>query len=139
MTITEFLLARIEEDEEAALWAGGPAWTSSDDPDAEDILADADNWLADSQPVSALASRDTRAHIARHDPARVRRECEAKRRIVGGALGFRSAAASMHGGDLRESIRKDVAEMMATTAEDALKPLAAVYSDHPDYDPEWAV
>lgn len=55
-------------------------------------------------------------HIARHDPARVLAECEAKRRIV--------EWASDGEGEFHWST--------------VLAPLAAVYADHPDYREEWS-
>jgi len=84
MSIVEFLLARIAEDEEVAQ--------------------------------------------ARHDPARVLAECEAKRRIVG----------------LHER-RPDWPDCQECGDRDYQKPwpcstlrlLALPYSDHPDYRPEW--
>ena len=59
LTLTEFLLARIAEDEAEARKAG-PMWRNE--------------WSAEDVDVTL--------HIERHDPARVLAECEAKRRIV---------------------------------------------------------
>lgn len=70
-------------------------------------------------------------HIARHDPARVLREVEAKRRIVGLA------------GPIVEAVPEDDwGETMHETAmAEALRPvlrlLALPYADHPDYRQEW--
>lgn len=55
-------------------------------------------------------------HIARHDPARVLREVEAKRRIL-----------ALH------------EELNEPHLYEAVQHLAAVWSDHPGYRPEWAV
>lgn len=63
MTLTEFLLARIAEDEAAASYA-----STRGDFDWEQ---DAGGWW--------LGFYD---HYRRHDPVRVLAECEAKRRIV---------------------------------------------------------
>jgi hypothetical protein len=91
VTLTEFLLTRIAEDEIAArmaVKAAGASWSSKPRP----------------------RGFSTDVHVARHDPARVLAECEAKRVIV------------------KES-KPD---------EDwVLYVLAAVYADHPDYLPEW--
>ncbi len=81
MTITEFLLARIAEDEAVALAANGPS-----------------------------------VHAARHDPTRVLAECAAKRAII--------EQAERSDSGWWESIYVAI--------------LAAVYADHPDYDPSWA-
>ena len=107
MTITEFLLARIAEDE-AAL--NGPC----------------------------------RATLSSDDPARVLRECEAKRRIVEahpltrnvvpvwsgetpGVACANCAALGRGDGDIVEDIGPC----------DTLCALASVYADHPDYREEW--
>ena len=60
-----------------------------------------------------------------HDNDRRRREVEAKRAILG-AYAFQS--------------RYDdgIGRVLAHTFHEVLRVLAAVYSDHPDYDPAWA-
>ena len=92
MTITDFLMARLYEDEAEALEA---------------------NWKFG----LVSAPKEVAPHIARHDPARVLREVEAKRKIV------RDVACGFYDSDYDEAVEH----------------LAAVYSDHPDYDPDWAV
>ena len=87
VTITEFLLARIAEDE-----AGARA-----------VVGDRNAWDTPEWDAS------------RWSPWRVLDECEAKRRIV-----------------------DDVqCGWFDTDLAGACKHLAAVYSDHPDYDEEW--
>lgn len=61
-------------------------------------------------------------HIARHDPARVLAEVDAKRQIVDGVAG-----ADPHGAYITGTF----------TAWDALRLLALPYADHPDYREEW--
>lgn len=111
MKIKDFLLARIAEDAEAARRAAfgwGAKWESSSDDYGE--------WFY----VNAEAKRglidgedvDVVGHIARHDPARILAECASKREII--------EAATSEPGSLSY-----------------LCPLAAVYSDHPDYQKEW--
>ncbi|SRR5260221_12173642 len=63
-------------------------------------------------------------HYGRHGPGRVLREVDAKRKIV--AL----AALEVVGG---REIDYDVRDVMDLT----LKTLAAIYSDHSDYDKAW--
>lgn len=149
MDITEFLLARIAEDEAAArassgstvegqvgswtLAPGGDEWAAHEgDLEVEVLVA-----LRPGLPLpprvmegkwSQLAYWETydansgtfttvmpvAQHIARHDPARVLRECAAKRELV-------DAWHDEHGGG------------------HVLKTLAAVYSDHPDYRQEWSL
>jgi hypothetical protein len=80
-----------------------------DEAAARDAEAGMDRpWLAYKQ-VQTAACR----HMGTWDPARVLAECEAKREIV-----------QWYGGALAEH-------------EPALRLLAAVYADHPDYDPSW--
>jgi hypothetical protein len=79
-------------------------------------------------------------HIARHDPASVLREVEAKRLIIDTAVWFRDRAAQVEGervydmDDMRENLRLEVtARVLANT----LSVIAAVYSDRPGYREEW--
>jgi len=136
MEITEFLLARIAEDEAVAqmamqgVWYWEPEsddkWPSEDqslmchsDPDAEfddSVLA---GWGYDASGIEGRS--EDRAHIVRWQPARVLAECAAKRAIV-------------------EALDSDAPEhqwMSALTLEWVVKELAAVYADHPDYDEAW--
>lgn len=94
MNLSEFLLARIAEDEAMA---------------------------RDAQ----AANIDTvvHEHIERWDPARVLAECEAKRRIVEEHPPFLRHCDTCH-----ELDGPDVSPCLT------LRVLAAVYSDHPDYD-----
>lgn len=121
MTITEFLLARIAEDEAVARAAShdGPRWrhpvdiwgpivTIDDGTDFGEAIA-----YAEGRPTD-----DQGEHIARHDPARVLAECEAKRRIVEVA---RYAPEGAGGWGFRRTLRA----------------LASVHADHPDFDEAW--
>ncbi len=98
----EFLLARIDEDEQAARTAGdrhGGEWQDetgivsgtldplrhdSWGPSSLGMYAPEGRWtLWDCEGASSLCtSPEASAHIARWDPARVLAECEAKRRII---------------------------------------------------------
>lgn len=69
-------------------------------------------------------------HIARHDPARVLREVEAKRRI----LEHHSESTLPNGIHLGTCMTCDNWEMPCPT----LRLLADPYSDHPDFRSEWA-
>src|SRR4051812_20108777 len=89
LTLTEFLLARIAEDEESAREATSGRWQVAESwagPNA--VLNDEGHPLAVcGATVEGYDKPATDAeHIARHDPARVLAECEAKRRIVGVAM-----------------------------------------------------
>ena len=134
-TLTEFLLARIAEDEgdaQAAITIQSPHWTCNGYDAAVEV--DVENWNL----VSGEGTFETQVvydegaptlfqaeHIARWDPARVLAECEAKRRIV------EMQAANDEG-------RHQVGfHFRAQTIERVLRLLALPYMDHPDYDEAW--
>ena len=119
MTIVEFLEARLTEDELTAHAAieGSADWRAH--YDYRDVK-DADGHfvvLADSRYPTA----EQAAHIARHSPGRVLRECEAIRSLIA------------------EYLRRDALGDLPGRAvlEDALRVLGSAYSSHPDHDPAW--
>lgn len=125
MTITEFLLARIEEDEELARAAvqdgGGERWQISVVHGAMVQLDDGTEWGGETVIYDeGRPGEEQAAHIARHDPARVLAECEAKREIV-----------RLHAtdADCREARNRHGCETLIA--------LVAVFSDHPDFRSEW--
>jgi L-fucose mutarotase/ribose pyranase (RbsD/FucU family) len=73
--------------------------------------------LADGQYPTA----EQAAHIARHSPARILRQCEAARALIAEFLRLEAL------GDLPGR----------AIAESALQQLASVHSDHPDFDQAW--
>ncbi|MGH9252637.1 MAG: DUF6221 family protein [Acidimicrobiales bacterium] len=131
MTLTEFLTARFDEDEVAAQaafpgpWRHDPGKEWFIDPDKlraaragvrqsggeEAVLAGHALvvGVAATGPSDDPQSMADADHIARHDPARVSADVEAKRRIM------------------------KVAEFEL----DILELLALPYADHPDYDEAW--
>ena len=120
MTIVEFLEARLAEDEmtanaaieDAADWHVLYSYRDIKDGDGHYVV------LADSNyPTVGQA-----AHIARHDPARVLRQCEAARAVIAEFL--------------RLDALGDLPGRSAT--ENSLKQLASVHRDHPDFDPTWS-
>jgi hypothetical protein len=120
MTIVEFLEARLAEDEltaNAAIdgsadWYALYAYRDIKDGDGQYVV------LADSQyPTVGQA-----AHIARHSPARILRQCDAARAVIAELL--------------RLDLLGDVPGHSAT--EVALRALVSVHSDHPDFDRTWA-
>ena len=142
MTLTEFLLARIAEDEAAAV----AAVTRSDDPARDGV----NEWVAvgggtvvgpafDSLRHLSLPSREdaTAQHIARHDPARVLAECEAKRRIVEIHRPHPFLLDDDRGEAWEcEACGGDVPASGAVTCP-TTRALATVYADHPDCDETW--
>jgi hypothetical protein len=73
-------------------------------------------------------------HIARHDPTRVLREVEAKRRILDEA-GWAKQNAEMEGGDPRAAALYQGAWI---TYQAVLRWLSQVYADRPGYREQWA-
>ena len=119
MTVVEFLEARLAEDELTANVAidSSPEWhvlyTYRDvrDGDGHYVV------FADTRyPTAGQA-----AHIARHSPARILRQCEATRAIIA------------------EYLRLDALDDLPgrTATHEALKQLTASYRDHADFDPSW--
>jgi hypothetical protein len=113
--LTEFLLARIAEDE-AEVAAFDKEWkTTTVARDVPQGLA----YITDTEYMSLLV-----------DPSRVLAECEAKRRIVerhgrcGTGMGYCDDGGHGWGGEDGLGCA-DLAD------------LAAVYADHPDYRDEW--
>jgi hypothetical protein len=107
-SLTEFLLARIAEDEEVArqpdlMWPS--SWTAK----FRDYEA-----LRETKPRDYAVGR----YCTQFDPARVLAECEAKRRIV-------------------EELTEDCAWDGTLGAQSILQLLAAPYADHPDFDQDW--
>ncbi len=168
MTITEFLLARIEEDEQVARAADGPVWESGDGDVSEGGLY-ANHWviawfkLGETDPDHNFPrysswvrhAHENSVHAAHHDPARVLAECQAKRAIIEwhrnwpvlveeppifapprGDINALTVAVSqqMQWMTQREYIAVFGTEPPPTPI---LRALAAVYKDHPDYNPDW--
>jgi hypothetical protein len=124
MTLTEFLLARIAEDEDVARRLS---------------RATLSGWEADEQEHAVCSMADTIAegvqfgmetHIARWEPRRVIAECEAKRRII-----------DLHDGGKDKSRGLWVNRTGCTCGDmppcRTLAALAMPYADHPDYRVEW--
>lgn len=108
MTLTEFLLARIADDE----------------AEAADMLASWDGDLGDPDATPFVQWGN-----------RVLAECEAKRRIVEWC-GFITTCAT-HRAPVISCRECEAAEMASGYDERVLEFLALPYADHPDYRPEW--
>jgi hypothetical protein len=117
-TLVEFLHARLAEDEQVARVATPGPW----------------RWAA--------LGEATTDHIARHDPARVLAEIDAKRRIVDMHSGHHECAAwDRHSTDLTPTDHTDTVLVdRGYTHEDdpTLRLLALPYAAHKDYRAEWA-
>jgi hypothetical protein len=120
MTLTEFLLARIAEDEEYAQRGTRGRWKLGGLDDAE--LGDA--WW--------LNSADQQ-HAWRWYPDRVLTECEAKRRIVEMANGSADFDTAMPRPGYAQHYHSPSADILIRVQQ----LLALPYADHPDYREEW--
>jgi uncharacterized protein DUF6221 len=124
MTLVEFLTARLDEDEQSAheaedsLGKLNMAWSFQPDGDLGGKVLARDHYVMIPKGTTTIAQ-----HIARHDPARILREVEAKRRII----------IEHHPVDPCDA--HDVA--LGTISCDTLRLLALPYADHPDYDERW--
>jgi hypothetical protein len=131
--LVEFLRARVDEDDSAALGGKGDTpgrWEEKSDPATDIVLYDKSGKLTIGQ----------HRHIARHDPARVLREVEAKRRIIererwhphGGLECGGHPGSYLPHGDYGPGYCGRMDEENPT-----LRDLAIIYADHPDYREEW--
>lgn len=135
MDLVEFLTARLDEDEQVARSAEGGTWSwrqgygdMCDDPECRygQLMSESGGSLTLLMDVHGYdVHRDWEGaeHIARHDPARVLREVEAKRAIL--------SWVEWHVMTFGAS-----ATLLASTQR-LLLALASVYADHPDYQEEW--
>jgi hypothetical protein len=119
MTITEFLEARIDEDEMAAA-----AYARF-----------IDGALKGQKPKKGW----DRPELRMPDPARLSAECAAKRAIVAEQFGYLEAMDGEWGdGCSAQQIRAGDCYNLGVQEMPILRHLAAVYAGHPDYRPEWA-
>lgn len=113
--LVQFLRDCLNDDEQAARTAKPGPWY------------DDDGSVYASHPTDEVVSyTDSGAHIARHDPARVLREVEAKRRALDHYQAVRTHAKGGEPYLLAEgAVRKQIQIM------------ALPYADHPDYQETW--
>lgn len=130
--IVEFLAARLDEDQADAEAAHAGPWVTDLDDEVDENVTDASGqivaWVR-ARPATAA----TRAHIARHDPARVLAEVKAKREIVAQHSGTHECPSPEEWqlGYNTDHVTED--ECMT------LRYLAAVDDQHSDYNPAWNV
>jgi hypothetical protein len=131
-----FLRARLDEDEQAArdaMWCED-AGTWRTEPTPYGTRGAAQRWyIEDSLEDGVVSHVDPQAsddegvarHIVRHDPARVLREVEAKRRLL---EQFRLRG---------DSVRRTVQPATGGVWDDLLRMFALPYADHNDYREKW--
>lgn len=112
----EWLLARLDEDEQVARAARPGPWDGRagivQAEDGQDVATSVGHDQSDPLDVGERMARGDAHHIARHDPARVLADVAAKRRIV--------EREDLHGED-----------------DGTLRLLALPYADHPTYRAEY--
>lgn len=133
--LVAFLRGRLDEDEHTARAASGNQWLS----DAGDSPADA--WILNEDMHLAEVDPPTAEHIARHDPARVLAEVDAKRRIIA----WHSTPHTLVDGfcveDTGPRTHQGEADCACCGYPNGcltVRLLVLPYSSHPDYRPEWA-
>ena len=163
MTITQFLLARIAEDEAVARACAEmfpPPWDVADrgwrvriyasDVTTEDFASDDEDATTVRNPVVMEVEPDRRIkdpqwlserveHVRRHDPARILAECAAKRAIV--ELHVEAVRYVSIGRPEVESLGCETCagyDGPLTYPCPTLRHLATPYAEHPDYDAEWS-
>jgi len=122
-----FLRARLDEDEQTARATAdeyGPAWTA--DNQMESVRSSTGADVVD-EPYTP------RHHIARHDPARVLAEVDAKRRI----LDVYEEVMTKFTESWSPMVPYDRLAGTVSSLRRTLEFLALPYADHPDYRDEW--
>lgn len=131
--LVQFLRTRLDEDEQIARAATSGPWSVDSETYAEAInAADGVQVVAGGRwggEASVFESTEDALHIARHDPARVLRDIEAKRAVIS-----RYERAMEN----RRAHPDDLASAGAFLAlHGAVRLLTVPYADHPDYREQW--
>jgi hypothetical protein len=144
----EFVTARLDEDEQLASAAGSKVWAVSQTGNTTWVTSPPKDGETKRPLVALSVNEGERAHIARHSPARVLAEVDAKRRILApyaDALAQRERLRAR----MREVIHKDHDEFsrlhrqetelfeMGRMLRPVIAALALPYADHPHYDEAW--
>lgn len=135
--LVRWLGEQLDEDEAKARAAGGEAWQWEHGYGdmCNDRTCPYGELATDEAVIMQVHGFDVQQddrqvadHIARHDPARVLREIDAKRKII-------AAYAQVAANDVNEV---EYAHGYANALGDAVRLLALPYADRPDYRAEWA-
>jgi len=129
--IARFVRARLDEAGAVATAAGG-TWSA----DIEGSLLDGGTYLA-TGPYGCGISEEILAHVLLHDPARVLRDIEAKRRIVEDCEKAISKQAEFSPASAIAPHGAPYPAPHANLAYRTLRSLAAEHDGHPDYLPKW--
>jgi hypothetical protein len=123
--LAAFLRERLDEDEPVALAAPDGPWSEDDSRSVVDAAGE--RIICSVNGGRLLPASNTRNHVRRHDPARVLREVEVKRKM-----------AERHG----PSDRREYSYWLCIGCGegdpcDTLRMLAVSYADHDGYREEW--
>lgn len=149
-----FVNARLDEDEQTASAATDGPWLVDSQQYAEVISASdgttvvgGGRWGGE---ASVFESTEDAMHIARHDPARVLTEVDAKRQIIElhqpitdptppfkNTEGFLCSICTAAGGAMYDQQRGILFTDLTVFPCRTLRLLALPYTDHPDYRDEW--
>lgn len=140
-----FINKRLDEDQAAAYALGGTTWTTKHlgDHDYEIHVAYEPliHAVAPTDGIADVQREDVAEHIARYDPRRAQREVAAKRAIVTEHKHYDESAGSkvsIHFGCELCHWHSEYGIPAGVNWCETVKQLAAVWSDHPDYQPGWA-
>lgn len=132
--LATFLRARLDEDESIARAATPGPWSVDSETYAERIgcndgtsVVSGSRWNGE---ASVFNETDDALHIARHDPARVLAEVDAKRKVIAVYTSWAFLT--------RSKPDDPVAEITTLAVAQTLRALALPYVDHPGYREEWA-
>lgn len=131
MNLIEFLKARLDEDEAAANRAIALDWRVDPDDRHHVRVVPAQDAQGPGAVIAYVVGGEA-PHIARHHPARVLREVEAKRRIIA-----EHAATLTIGFDDGSTESRTWCSRCGEKACPTLRLLAEVHADHPNYDETW--
>lgn len=128
--LVDFLKARLDEDEQTAQNAASEQtnWTCELDDGTDPFTAGTgyvDGIGLHGMHSDGYVEASAAVHIARHDPARVLAEVDAKRRVLDEHERVKDAEFPNFDGGY------------AAALGDVLRLLALPYASHPDYRPEW--
>jgi hypothetical protein len=131
-----FLHARLDEDEKEAATASPGPWHAN--PEQDEVVAVDGETVADGFALNSQQLRATVRHIVRHDPARVLREVEAKRRILELHKAVHYRQYDPPAWICLECSSRDDDHYHVTDAPcETVRLLALPYSDHPGYKEAW--
>ncbi|MFF8910178.1 DUF6221 family protein [Streptomyces olivaceoviridis] len=133
--LVQWLRAQLDEDERIARAATPGPW-EQDEPERCDFLRSGDGYVVDCG--GSRAPRENAQHVARHDPARVLREIDAKRQLLDEHKPDRpKGRPNME----RHCLTCTTAQAWDETAREAncltLQLLALPYEDRPGYREGW--